>query len=97
MGVERGGDLEKGGEQRVVLSVGVMFAAKILHRTSPVDIGQQALVTQAQAFQNLGRGDVEDFLERGALAKLVQTAEQKHGGQQANRQQQAGDQGNAPR
>ena len=54
MGVERGGDLEQRGEQCVVLRVGVMLAAKILHGASPIDIGQQAVVTQLRRFKTWG-------------------------------------------
>ena len=55
-----------------------MFAAEILHRARPVDIGQQAVIAQAQLLQSLGRGNVEHFFQRGPGPHLVHAPQQQH-------------------
>ena len=42
-----------------------MLGAEILHGACPVNIRQQAGITQAEAFYGLAGGHIEDFFQRG--------------------------------
>src|ERR1035441_749511 len=66
-----------------------MAVAKILYRARPVDIGKQSVVAEAQAFDPLGRVEIEDFFERSLVAHLIQPPQEHDGTGQRKQQQNA--------
>jgi hypothetical protein len=61
--IQFGGDVEQRRQQFVLHGARVMLAPKILHHARPVKIGEQAVVAQAQALQDLRRRDPQHLLE----------------------------------
>jgi len=90
MRIEGRGDLQQRRQQGVVIGAGLVMASKVLHGSCPVDVGEQAVVAQAEALQHFGRSDIEHFLQRGASSHLVNLAQQEHRAQQAGDEQGTG-------
>ena len=71
MRIEMGSDVQQRLQQFIASAAGVMHAAVVLHRTRPIDVRHKPVISEAQALQKLGRGNVEDFLQRSPGAELI--------------------------
>ena len=64
-------NLQQGKQQVIAACALGASVAEILYRSSPIDIGEKAVITKAGALQDLGRADVQDIFDGGLRAKLV--------------------------
>src|SRR5689334_6068018 len=68
MRVKVSSDVEKGSQQLVVPRVLDMSRAKILHRSGPVNISQQAGVTEAERLYRLAGWKVKNVFQGSLIA-----------------------------
>ena len=86
--VERGRDPEQGPQQLESRRARQALPAEVLHGARPVNIGQQAFVTQSEATQDFTRRDRDGFREAGETPLLpIDSPLSGHESEKAQRQQ----------
>ena len=94
MRIKLGCDLQQGKKQIVALGIVMMPSAKILHGTSPIDVGKKAVIAQTGSLQYRGRTQEQDFFDSGARTKLVGAMKEQGAGSQGKNETAAGDERN---
>src|SRR5207248_10650172 len=61
--IKLAGDVQQRPKHVVSAATNVVFATVILHRSGPINVREEAVVSQAQALQKLRRRDVENFFQ----------------------------------
>ena len=67
-----------------------MVSAEILHGASPIDIGEQSVIAEAQTLHGFRRSKEEDVFQRGGGSHLVDTAQEDDRPSQAGQQEHCG-------
>src|SRR5580658_4551714 len=69
MRIQMSGNFKQRRQQVVAGREGMMPRAKVLHGASPVNTGQQTVITETGALDHLRRTQEENFIERGLRAE----------------------------